>query len=122
MKVTVHVVVQAGDDTDTPTVVREVLPLDRDTLAPDTLGLQRGEAMDLLSAVQGVLVDAQAKAALATPVACPECGRPQPCGSGHVREHWAWSWRDEVRSGLRLRLGGELHGCARQGHGRRVRW
>jgi hypothetical protein len=73
MKVTVHVVVQAGDDTDTPTVVREVLPLDRDTLAPDTLGLQRGEAMDLLSAVQGVLVDAQAKAALATPVACPEC-------------------------------------------------
>ena len=64
MKVTVHVVVQAGDDTDAPTVVREVLSLDRDTLAPDTLGLQRGEAMDLLSAVQGVLVDEQAKTAL----------------------------------------------------------
>jgi hypothetical protein len=77
MKVTVHVVVQAGDDTDAPTVVREVLSLDRDTLAPDTLGLQRGEAMDLLSAVQGVLVDEQAKTALATQVACPECGRPR---------------------------------------------
>lgn len=51
MKVTVQVVVQAGEDTDAPAVVREVLSLDRDTLAPDTLGLQRGEAMDLLSAV-----------------------------------------------------------------------
>ena len=77
MKVTVHVVVQAGEDTEAPTVVREVLSLDRDTLAPDTLGLQRGEAMDLLSAVQGALVDEQAKAALAGQVACPECGRPR---------------------------------------------
>lgn len=77
MKVTVHVVVQAGDDTDAPTVVREVLSLDRDILAPDTLGLQRGEALDPLSAVQGTLVDEQAKAALATQVACPECGRPR---------------------------------------------
>ncbi|MGB6164208.1 MAG: hypothetical protein WCF33_15785 [Pseudonocardiaceae bacterium] len=78
MKVTVHIVVQAGDDADAPSVVREVLSLDRDTLAPDTLGLQRGEAMDLLSAVQGVLVDEQAKTALATQVACPEYGRPSP--------------------------------------------
>ncbi|HWR49240.1 MAG TPA: ISKra4 family transposase, partial [Pseudonocardiaceae bacterium] len=77
MKVTVQVVVQAGDDTDAPSVVREVLSLDREALAPDTLGLQRGEAMDLLSAVQGALVDEQAKAALATRVACPECGRPR---------------------------------------------
>ena len=72
-----QVVVQAGDDTDAPSVVREVLSLDREALAPDTLGLQRGEAMDLLSAVQGALVDEQAKAALATRMACPECGRPR---------------------------------------------
>jgi hypothetical protein len=77
MKVTVQVVVQADDDTDAPSVVREVLSVNRDALAPDTLGLQRGEAMDLLSAVQGALVDEQAKAALATQVACPECGRPR---------------------------------------------
>jgi hypothetical protein len=77
MKVTVQVVVQADDDTGAPSVVREVLSVDRDALAPDTLGLQRGEAMDLLSAVQGALVDEQAKAALATQVACPECGRPR---------------------------------------------
>jgi hypothetical protein len=77
MKVTVQVVVQADDDTDAPSVVREVLSVDRDALAPDTLGLQRGEAMDLLSAVQGALVEEQAKAALATQVACPECGRPR---------------------------------------------
>jgi hypothetical protein len=77
MKVTVQVVVQASDDTDAPSVVREVLSVDGDALAPDTLGLQRGEAMDLLSAVQGALVDEQAKAALAPQVACPECGRPR---------------------------------------------
>lgn len=75
MKVTVQVVVQAGDDADAPSVVREVLSVDRDTLALDTLGLQRGEALDLLSAVQGALVEEQAKVALATQVACPECGR-----------------------------------------------
>jgi hypothetical protein len=75
MKVTVQVVVQAGDDTDAPTVVREVLCVDRDILALDTLGLQRGEARDLLSAVQGALVDEQAKAALAGQVARPECGK-----------------------------------------------
>jgi hypothetical protein len=77
MKVTVQVVVQAGEDAEAPSVVREVLSVDREALAPDTLGLQRGEAMDLLSAVQGALVDEQAKAALATQVACPECGRPR---------------------------------------------
>jgi hypothetical protein len=38
MKVTVHVVVQAGEDTDAPAVVREVLSLDRDTLAPPAVG------------------------------------------------------------------------------------
>jgi hypothetical protein len=66
MKVTVQVVVQAGDDADAPSVVREVLSVDRDTLALDTLGLQRGEALDLLSAVQGALVEEQVKVALAT--------------------------------------------------------
>jgi hypothetical protein len=40
MKVTVRVVVQAGDDTGAPSVVREVLSVDRDALAPGTLGLQ----------------------------------------------------------------------------------
>jgi hypothetical protein len=95
MKVTVQVVVQAGDDADAPSVVREVLSVNRDALAPDTLGLQRGEAMDLRSAVQGTLVEEQAKAALAAQVACPECGRPR-AAQGLPHDRGAQPVRDPV--------------------------
>jgi hypothetical protein len=40
MKVTVQIVLQADDATDTPTVVRDVFSLDREALAPNTVGLQ----------------------------------------------------------------------------------
>lgn len=72
MKVIVQVVVQSDDEE--PAEVREVFHLQRDGLAPENLGLQLGEAKDLLAAVQGALVDEQAKAALAAVVACPACG------------------------------------------------
>ena len=50
MKLTVQVVLHADDETET--VVREVFTLQREQpLAPDTLGLQLGEAKDLLAAV-----------------------------------------------------------------------
>jgi hypothetical protein len=39
MKVTVQIVLQADDAADTPTVVRDVFSLDREALAPDTVGL-----------------------------------------------------------------------------------
>ena len=39
MKVTVQVVVHDSDESDTPTVLREVLVLDRDGLGIDTVGL-----------------------------------------------------------------------------------
>jgi hypothetical protein len=95
MKVTVQVVVQADDDIDAPSVVREVLSVDRDVLAPDTLGLQRGEAMDLLSAVQGALVEEQAKAALATRPRTPEA--TTKCKV----EHYRWS---QVRNPRLMRV------------------
>jgi hypothetical protein len=50
MKFTVQVIVYPDDDTEASPVVREVFTLDRDDLAPDTLGLQLAEAKDLLAA------------------------------------------------------------------------
>lgn len=77
MKVTVQVIVHPDDDTDASPVVREVLTLDRDDLAPDTLGLQLAEAKDLLAAVQDTVVEQQASAAIASQVPCPHCGVPR---------------------------------------------
>jgi hypothetical protein len=47
MKLSVQVIVHPDDDSDAAIVVREVFALDRDILAPDTLGLRQGEAQDL---------------------------------------------------------------------------
>ncbi len=77
MKVTVQVVLHADDDADTPSVVREVFSLDREALAPDTVGLRLSEAKDLLAAVQDTLVAHQVSTAVAAEVACPRCGRPR---------------------------------------------
>jgi hypothetical protein len=75
MKVTVQVVLHADDDT--RTVLREVFTLNRETLAPDTVGLQLQEAIDLLTAVQDTLVEHQVSTALSALVACPDCGMPR---------------------------------------------
>ncbi len=66
MKVTVQIVLQADDAADTPTAVRDVFSLDRDALAPDTVGLQLGEAHDLLTAVQHTVVTHQVGPVLPT--------------------------------------------------------
>jgi hypothetical protein len=73
MKLSVQVIVHPDDDT--APVVREVFALDRDALAPDTLGLQLSEAKDLLAAVQDSLVEHQVQRAVAAEVTCPHCGR-----------------------------------------------
>ncbi|MBV9144025.1 MAG: hypothetical protein JO115_24425 [Pseudonocardiales bacterium] len=73
MKITVRVVVDTGDATE-PTEV-EVLALDREDLAPDTVGLHLAEAHELLGAVQDVLVTAQVKHACGQHRCCPDCGR-----------------------------------------------
>ena len=77
MKVSVQVIVHPDDDTEASSVVREVLTLDRDGLAPDTLGLQLAEAKDLLTAVQDTVVEQQVNDAIAKQVACPHCGAPR---------------------------------------------
>jgi len=58
-------------------VVREVFALDREGLAPDTLGLQLSEAQDLLAAVQDTVVAHQVQRAIKTQAPCPHCGRPR---------------------------------------------
>ncbi len=75
MKLSVQVIVHPDDDSDAAIVVREVFALDRDILAPDTLGLRQGEAQDLLVAVQDTVVAHQVTAAVAAQVPCPHCGR-----------------------------------------------
>ncbi|MGH3711378.1 MAG: hypothetical protein ACRDRQ_25480 [Pseudonocardiaceae bacterium] len=76
MKVSVQVIVHL-DDAEDSDVVREVFALDRDGLAPDTLGLQLAEAKDLLVAVQDSLVEHQVNAAITKQVPCPHCGKPR---------------------------------------------
>src|SRR5664280_1474718 len=61
-------------ESDTPTVLREVLVLDRDGLGIDTVGLQLDEAKELLAGVQDIVVDAQVAVAVAAQVGCPHCG------------------------------------------------
>ena len=67
MKVTVQVVLHADDDT--RTVLREAFTLNREALAPDTVGLQLQEAKDLLAAVQHTVVEHQVITALSALVA-----------------------------------------------------
>ena len=77
MKFTVQVIVHPDDDTEASPVIQEVFTLDRDDLAPDTLGLQLTEAKALLAAVQDTLVEQQASAAITKQAACPHCGVPR---------------------------------------------
>ena len=77
MKISVQVIVHPDDDTKASPVIREVLTLDREDLAPDTLGLQLAEAKDLLAAVQDTLAGQQVAAAIAKQAACPHCGVPR---------------------------------------------
>jgi len=71
----VQIVLQADDAADTPTVVRDVFSLDREALAPDTVGLQLGEAHDLLTAVQHTVVTHQVSTAITAQQPCPHCGQ-----------------------------------------------
>ena len=77
MKVSVQVIVHSDDDTGASSVVREVLTLDRDGMAPDTFGLQLSEAKDLLTAMQDTLVEQQVNEAIVKQVSCPHCGAPR---------------------------------------------
>jgi hypothetical protein len=77
MKFSVQVIVHPDDDGGGAAAVREVFALDRDALAPDTLGLRLAEAQDLLVAVQDTIVAHQVQSAVAAQTACPACGRPR---------------------------------------------
>ena len=76
MKLSVQIVMHP-DTTEGSQVVREVFALDREGLAPDTLGLQLSEAQDLLAAVQDTVVAHQVQRAIKTQAPCPHCGRPR---------------------------------------------
>ena len=73
MKITVQIVVDAGDGTEAVTYPGPVI--ERTDPTPATVGLHLAEAHQVLSAVQQHLVDAQADEALANGQDCPQCGR-----------------------------------------------
>jgi len=75
VKVSVRVVVEAGDGT--PTVIHEAFSLERGPLGADALGLRLDEAKDLLAAVQETVVNEQVKVSVAAQVDCPDCGVPR---------------------------------------------
>jgi hypothetical protein len=72
MKITVQVVLHADDDTQT--VVREAFTLNRETLAPDTLGLQLagGQRPARRGAGHGGRKSGDHRAVPAQ-IACPDC-------------------------------------------------
>lgn len=71
MKITVSVTIQADDGT--PAVVSDVFTLEREALAPDSLGLHLDEAKDILAAVQEKMVGEQVQVALSEAATCPAC-------------------------------------------------
>jgi hypothetical protein len=71
MKITVSVTIQADDGT--PAVVSDVFTLEREALAPDSLGLHLNEAKDILAAVQEKMVGEQVQVALGEAATCPAC-------------------------------------------------
>src|SRR5687767_14463153 len=74
MRVTIQVVVEAGG---AEPVVREVARVEREALAPATLGLTLTEAKTLLQGVQQALVAQQVAAYQEQHRGCPACGAPR---------------------------------------------
>lgn len=71
MKITVSVTIQADDGT--PAVASDVFTLEREALAPDSLGLHLDEAKDILAAVQEKMAGEQVQVALSEAATCPAC-------------------------------------------------
>ena len=65
------------DDAGGPAVVQEVAQLERDTLAPGTLGLTLAEAKTLLQTLQSHLVQQQTSAYQQQHETCPHCQHPR---------------------------------------------
>ena len=71
-----------------PTVASDVFTLEREALAPDSLGLHLDEAKDILAAVQEKMVGEQVQAALAAEAALPGL-RGGPPAQGHPPDRGA---------------------------------
>jgi hypothetical protein len=74
MKITVHVVIDAGDGQ--PATSHDVAILAREDLTPATAGLRLDEAHQVLSGLQQHMVTAQAATAAGGTGACDGCGHP----------------------------------------------
>jgi hypothetical protein len=80
MKVTIQVLIERDDE---PPIVDEIACLERETLAPDTLGLTLAEAKMVLAQLQDTLVKEQVTAFVTQQQTCPSCGTPRRCKGHH---------------------------------------
>lgn len=81
---TLQVIIE-DEDHHTPPFVKEVFRLEpkSEDLRPETLGLKRDEAKDVLAAMQTALVTAQATRFLGQQSFCPDCGMHYPKNGTH---------------------------------------
>jgi len=80
MKVTIQVVIERDDE---PPIVDEIASLERETLAPETLGLTLAEAKTVLAQLQDRLVKEQVATYVAQEQTCPHCGARRRCKGHH---------------------------------------
>jgi hypothetical protein len=80
MKVTIQVVIERDDELP---IVDEIACLERETLAPDTLGLTLAEAKTVLAELQDTLVKEQVATFVAQQQICPHCGARRPRKGHH---------------------------------------
>src|SRR6476620_2999810 len=76
MKIKIQVIIEptSQDQEDQPQVVEEITLLERDTLLPETLGLNLAEAKEIMAGIQNVLTTEQVKEYVEQHRHCPECG------------------------------------------------
>jgi hypothetical protein len=80
MKVTIQLVIERDDQSP---IVDEIACLERETLAPETLGLTLAEAKTVLAELQDTLVKEQVATFVAQQQICPLCGARRPRKGHH---------------------------------------
>lgn len=76
MKIKIQLIIESTsqEKADQPQVVEEITLLERDTLLPETLGLNLAEAKEIVAGIQNVLTTEQVKEYVEQHRHCPECG------------------------------------------------
>lgn len=84
MRIRVQVLIESDQEA-TPLRLEEIACLERDHLAPETLGLRLEEAKQMLAGVQQVITESQVEEFIEQQRQCPHCQQPLACkGHRHI--------------------------------------